>query len=94
MGGRVELQTANFSGVLGPADLEFGSGYGVGGGFQVGTMYKLTNTVTLGAACDPLAQASILGVEFGDHPECAVSRMAWARETVKASYPRIDHLEL
>jgi hypothetical protein len=25
--------------------------------------------------------------EFGDHPESAVSRMAWALATVRASYP-------
>jgi hypothetical protein len=25
--------------------------------------------------------------EFGDHPDCAVGRMAWALATVRASYP-------
>jgi len=25
--------------------------------------------------------------EFGDHPDCAVERMAWAIATVKATYP-------
>jgi hypothetical protein len=25
--------------------------------------------------------------EFGDHPECAVARMRWALETVRAVYP-------
>lgn len=50
IGGRIELQTATFSQVLGPADLRFDSGYGVGAGFQIGTTYKLTDTVTLGAA--------------------------------------------
>ena len=38
--------------------------------------------------------AARVAMEFGDHPECAVSRMAWARETVRASYPSVDHLEL
>jgi hypothetical protein len=25
--------------------------------------------------------------EFGDHPDCAVERMAWAIATVRATYP-------
>ncbi len=25
--------------------------------------------------------------EFGDHPDCAVTRMVWALATVRASYP-------
>jgi hypothetical protein len=25
--------------------------------------------------------------EFGDHPDCAVTRMAWALATVRATYP-------
>jgi hypothetical protein len=25
--------------------------------------------------------------EFGDHPDIAVNRMAWAREVVRTSYP-------
>jgi hypothetical protein len=28
--------------------------------------------------------------EFGDHPDCAVARMAWALATVRATYPVVD----
>ncbi len=31
--------------------------------------------------------AEEVAVEFGDHPDCAVTRMAWALATVRASYP-------
>lgn len=27
--------------------------------------------------------------EFGDHPDLAVERMAWARETVRTAYPAV-----
>ena len=33
------------------------------------------------------ACAALVAVEFGDHPDTAVDRMTWARETVRASYP-------
>jgi hypothetical protein len=31
--------------------------------------------------------AALVAAEFGDHPETAVRRMAWARDRVAASYP-------
>jgi hypothetical protein len=31
--------------------------------------------------------AARMAGEFGDHPDIAVSRMAWAREVVRTSYP-------
>lgn len=72
IGGRIELQTATFSQVLGPADLRFEEGYGVGGGFQIGTTYKVCDNVTLGAAYrsptwfgdigEARASASLLGL--------------------------------
>jgi hypothetical protein len=31
--------------------------------------------------------ASEVAGEFGDHPDCAVERMAWAIATVRATYP-------
>jgi len=38
--------------------------------------------------------AARVAMEFGDHPEIAVNRMAWARRIVRASYPSPDHQEL
>ena len=38
--------------------------------------------------------AARVAVEFGDHPEIAVSRMEWARRIVRASYPSPDHQQL
>jgi hypothetical protein len=38
--------------------------------------------------------AARVAAEFGDHPECAVTRMAWARQTVGTSYPSPDHQQL
>ena len=38
--------------------------------------------------------AALMAAEFGDHPDIAVRRMAWARETVRASYPANDHQQL
>jgi hypothetical protein len=35
-----------------------------------------------------------VAAEFGDHPDTAVCRMAWARQIVRASYPSPDHQEL
>ena len=31
--------------------------------------------------------AAAVAVEFGDHPDMAVARMAWALRTVRAAYP-------
>jgi hypothetical protein len=31
--------------------------------------------------------AAAVAGEFGDHPDCAVTRMAWALATVRATYP-------
>ena len=31
--------------------------------------------------------AAAVAGEFGDHPDCAVTRMSWALATVRASYP-------
>jgi hypothetical protein len=31
--------------------------------------------------------AAVVAVEFGDHPDTAVRRMTWARQTVNASCP-------
>lgn len=52
LGGGVRLDVAQteFSTVLGPADLEFGQGRAVGGGFQLGALYKLRNDLSLGVA--------------------------------------------
>jgi hypothetical protein len=33
------------------------------------------------------ACAALVAGEFGDHPDAAVDRMTWARQTVRASYP-------
>jgi len=45
---RGELLTAEFSTVLGPADVDFGRGYAYGLGFQLGMHYQATDTLTLG----------------------------------------------
>ena len=38
--------------------------------------------------------AGRVAAEFGDHPDIAVARMAWAREMVVATYPRPDRQQL
>jgi hypothetical protein len=38
--------------------------------------------------------AALVAAEFGDHPDIAVCRMAWVRETVRASYPAAHHQQL
>ena len=38
--------------------------------------------------------AARVAAEFGDHPDCAVERMAWVRQVVRSSYPSPDHQEL
>jgi hypothetical protein len=38
--------------------------------------------------------AAGVAAEFGDHPEIAVVRMSWVRDTVRASYPRLDRQQL
>ncbi|OLB67158.1 MAG: hypothetical protein AUI10_00810 [Actinobacteria bacterium 13_2_20CM_2_72_6] len=38
--------------------------------------------------------AARVALEFGDHPDTAVCRMAWARQIVHASYPSPDHQQL
>jgi hypothetical protein len=30
-----------------------------------------------------------VAAEFGDHPDLAVDRMVWARETVRGAYPAV-----
>ncbi len=52
LGGGLRLDVAQtaFSTVLGPADLDFGQGRAVGGGFQLGAMYKLRDDLTLGVS--------------------------------------------
>jgi len=45
---RGELLTAEFSTVLGPADVEFGRGYAYGLGFQLGMHYQATDTLAFG----------------------------------------------
>ncbi|MBU0639982.1 MAG: outer membrane protein transport protein, partial [Planctomycetes bacterium] len=47
---RGELLTAEFSAVLGPADVEFGRGYAYGLGFQLGMHYQATDTLAFGIA--------------------------------------------
>lgn len=47
---RLEVAQAQFSTVLGPADLEFGEGRAIGGGFQLGALYKLREDLTFGLA--------------------------------------------
>lgn len=49
-GVRLDIAQAGFSTVLGPADLDFGQGRAIGGGFQFGAMYKLQKDLTLGVA--------------------------------------------
>lgn len=49
-GARAEVSTAEFSAVLGPADVEFGRGYAVGGGFQLGLHYQPRSDLALGLA--------------------------------------------
>ena len=71
-GVRAELLTAEFSAVLGPADVEFGRGYAYGVGFQLGLHYRATDRVSLGLAyrsptwagdlCGGDARASLFGV--------------------------------
>lgn len=48
LGARLEVASAKFSTVLGPADVEFGRGYAYGAGFQAGVHYKPIDTVALG----------------------------------------------
>lgn len=45
---RAEMAAAEFSTVLGPADLEFGRGYAFGGGFQLGLHYRPRDNLSLG----------------------------------------------
>jgi long-chain fatty acid transport protein len=79
LGARVEVATAEFSKVLGPADIDFGRGYAYGGGFQAGLHYKATDTLHFGLAyrsptwfgdlAGGSAKASLLGllpVPLGD----------------------------
>jgi long-subunit fatty acid transport protein len=47
-GGRLDVTTAEFSTVLGPADIDFGRGYAYGGGFSLGLLYKLTPELNWG----------------------------------------------
>jgi long-subunit fatty acid transport protein len=49
-GGRLDVATAEFSAVLGPADVEFGRGYAYGGGFSLGLHYKVTDDLDVGLA--------------------------------------------
>ena len=49
-GVRAEAATAEFSAVLGPADVEFGRGFAFGGGFNLGLHYRATQDVSLGIA--------------------------------------------
>ena len=37
---------------------------------------------------------SALAAAYGDHPETAVPRMKWARQTIDAMRPQIDHSRL
>lgn len=69
---RVDFQRSRFSTVLGPADFEFGQGRAVGGGFQLGLLYRPRRDLTLGLSYwSPSwmsdleggeARASILGI--------------------------------
>jgi long-chain fatty acid transport protein len=71
-GVRGELLTAEFSAVLGPADVEFGRGYAYGFGFQLGMHYQATDALALGLGyrsptwandvSGGRAQASLFGV--------------------------------
>jgi long-chain fatty acid transport protein len=49
-GARVELATAKFSTVLGPADVDFSRAYAVGGGFQLGAHYRARPNLAFGLA--------------------------------------------
>lgn len=49
-GVRLDAVQAEFSLVLGPADVDFGEGHAFGGGFQLGVMYRLREDLTLGIA--------------------------------------------
>ena len=69
---RLDVSHADFSTVLGPADVEFGRGRAIGGGFQIGAMYKPRDDLTFGLAYRSptwatdleggVAKATILGV--------------------------------
>jgi long-subunit fatty acid transport protein len=48
VGLRAEVVTAEFSAVLGPADVDFGRGYAHGGGFQVGLRYQAREDLAFG----------------------------------------------
>jgi long-subunit fatty acid transport protein len=50
IGGRFDMVTAEFSTVLGPADVEFGRGYAYGGGYQLGLHYRLRDDLAFGLA--------------------------------------------
>ncbi len=50
LGLRTEVATSKFGLVLGPADVDFGRCYALGGGFDVGLMYQATKTLSLGLA--------------------------------------------
>ena len=47
-GVRMEVATARFNTVLGPADASFDRGYAYGGGFNVGALYQMTERLALG----------------------------------------------
>lgn len=49
-GVRAEMASAEFSTVLGPADLEFGRGCAYGGGFQLGMHYQARDDLAFGLA--------------------------------------------
>ncbi len=51
----------------------------------------ITNTIVRFGTDDCVARVA---AEFGDHPDTAVARMAWARQIVKASYPSPDRQQL
>lgn len=72
IGARAEIATAEFSTVLGPADVEFGRGYAWGGGFQLGVHYQARDDLSFGLGyrsptwftdlSGGRAKASLLGV--------------------------------
>jgi len=47
-GVRAEATTSEFSLVLGPADIDFGRGYALGGGFQLGLHYQAFDNLSFG----------------------------------------------
>jgi long-subunit fatty acid transport protein len=49
-GARLDVSTARFSTVLGPADVDFGRGYAYGGGFSFGLHYKMRDDLNFGLA--------------------------------------------